>query len=64
MSTDTRPTWQELLDEMIEDSIEFGHDDYTGRMRDESERQTAYNKLLELKQQIIEHVQELEERVK
>ncbi len=36
---------QALID-LINDAIEFGHADYTGRQRTDEERQEAFNKLL------------------
>lgn len=36
---------QALID-LIDDAIEFGHADYTGRQRTDEERQKAFNKLL------------------
>lgn len=36
---------QALID-LIDDAIEFGHADYTGRQRTDEERQEAFNKLL------------------
>ena len=43
---------QALID-LIDDAIEFGHADYTGRQRTDEERQEAFNELVEQKNAIL-----------
>lgn len=43
---------QALID-LIDDAIEFGHADYTGRQRTDEERQKAFNELIKQKNAIL-----------